>query len=97
MTVDPGFGGQRFITGVLSKIARLRAMIEQHGARCDLEVDGGINSETAPLVVNAGANVLVAGSSIYGDPNGAAAGIKRLRQSLDASGASGASGQPGQP
>ena len=97
MTVDPGFGGQRFITGVLSKIARLRAMVEQHGARCDLEVDGGINSETAPLVVNAGANVLVAGSSIYGDPNGAAAGIKRLRQSLDASGASGASGQPGQP
>src|SRR5690349_16121677 len=51
MTVDPGFGGQQFISSVLSKIARLRAMMEQHGARCDLEVDGGIHSETAPQVV----------------------------------------------
>jgi ribulose-phosphate 3-epimerase len=85
MTVDPGFGGQAFINGVLSKIARLRAMIEQHGARCDLEVDGGIHSETAPLVVKAGANVLVAGSAVFGDKDGVAAGIGRLRQAIGAS------------
>ena len=89
MTVDPGFGGQQFITSVLSKIARLRAMIEQHGARCDLEVDGGIHSETAPLVVKAGANVLVAGSAVFGDPNGVAAGIQRLRQAIEAAEAPG--------
>lgn len=84
MTVDPGFGGQQFISGVLEKITRLRAMIEQHNAHCDLEVDGGIHVETAPLVVNAGANVLVAGSAVYGDKDGVAAGIKRLRQAISA-------------
>lgn len=94
MTVDPGFGGQQFITSVLPKIARLRAMIEQHGARCDLEVDGGINAETAPQVVKAGANVLVAGSAVYGDREGVAAGIHRLRQA--AASAEGSPGQPGQ-
>jgi ribulose-phosphate 3-epimerase len=93
MTVDPGFGGQQFITSVLSKIARLRAMIEQHGARCDLEVDGGIHAETAPLAVKAGANVLVAGSAVYGDREGVAAGIRRLRQAIEASGSAGTSGQ----
>lgn len=82
MTVDPGFGGQQFISGVLPKIARLRAMIEQHGASCDLEVDGGIHAETAPLVVKAGANVLVAGSAVYGDRDGVTAGIQRLRQAI---------------
>lgn len=82
MTVDPGFGGQQFISGVLPKIARLRAMIEQHGTSCDLEVDGGIHAETAPLVVKAGANVLVAGSAVYGDRDGVAAGIQRLRQAI---------------
>ncbi len=79
MTVDPGFGGQALIPGTLPKIERLRAMISQHQATCDLEVDGGVHSETAPLVVRAGANVLVAGSSVYGDPDGVAAGISRLR------------------
>ena len=79
MTVDPGFGGQAFIPTTVPKIERLRAMISQHQATCDLEVDGGIHSETAPLVVKAGANVLVAGSSVYGDPGGVAAGISRLR------------------
>lgn len=82
MTVDPGFGGQDFIESMLSKVERLRAMIGQHGARCDLEVDGGIHAETAPRVVRAGANVLVAGSAVYGDPQGAAAGIARLRAAL---------------
>ena len=93
MTVDPGFGGQQFITGVLSKITRLRAMIEQHGARCDLEVDGGIHAETAPLAVKAGANVLVAGSAVYGDREGVAAGIRRLRQAVEAVEASGSPGE----
>ncbi len=82
MTVDPGFGGQEFIAAMLPKIERLRAMIAQHGARCDLEVDGGIHVGTAPLAVRAGANVLVAGSAVYGDPSGVAASIARLRAAL---------------
>jgi ribulose-phosphate 3-epimerase len=79
MTVDPGFGGQAFIPSTLPKIERLRAMISQHQAGCDLEVDGGIHSDTARAVVLAGANVLVAGSSVYGDAEGVAAAISRLR------------------
>lgn len=79
MTVDPGFGGQSFIASMLPKIERLRAMIAQRGAHCDLEVDGGIHAETAPLVVRAGANVLVAGSSVYGDAAGVGPAIARLR------------------
>jgi ribulose-phosphate 3-epimerase len=82
MTVNPGFGGQSFIQSTLGKIERLRAMIALHGAACDLEVDGGIHAETAPLVVRAGANVLVAGSAVYDDPGGVAAGIARLRAAI---------------
>jgi ribulose-phosphate 3-epimerase len=79
MTVNPGFGGQEFIASTLGKIERLRALIAQHIASCDLEVDGGIHEQTAPLVVRAGANALVAGSAIFGDKEGVAAAIKRLR------------------
>lgn len=86
MTVDPGFGGQGFISSMLPKIERLRTMIEQHGAHCDLEVDGGIHAETAPLVVRAGANVLVAGSAVFGDPAGVAAAIQTLRQAAESAG-----------
>ncbi len=82
MTVDPGFGGQDFIQPMLSKIERLRGMMDGRGLRCDLEVDGGIHAETAPLAVRAGANVLVAGSAVYGDPGGAAAGLAKLRAAL---------------
>jgi ribulose-phosphate 3-epimerase len=82
MTVDPGFGGQDFIPAMLPKIERLRAMIAQHGAHCDLEVDGGIHTVTAPQVVRAGANVLVAGSAVYGDADGVAAAIARLRAAI---------------
>ena len=82
MTVDPGFGGQDFIVSTLPKIERLRAMIAQHGARCDLEVDGGISATTAPQAVRAGANVLVAGSAVYGDAGGVAAAIARLRTAI---------------
>lgn len=82
MTVNPGFGGQSFIRETLPKIERLRAMIQQHSATCDLEVDGGVTSDTAPDAVRAGANVLVAGSAVYGAQGGAAAGIAALRAAL---------------
>ena len=82
MTVNPGFGGQTFIRETLLKIERLRGMIQQCGATCDLEVDGGIAPETAPDVVRAGADVLVAGSAVYGAPGGVAAGIAALRAAL---------------
>ena len=81
MTVDPGFGGQSFISNSLSKIQRLRTMIEQHHASCDLEVDGGISVQTAALATHAGANVLVAGTAVFGHPEGIAAGITALRES----------------
>jgi ribulose-phosphate 3-epimerase len=86
MTVDPGFGGQDFIAPMLSKIERLRGMLDTRRLPADLEVDGGIHAETAPLVVRAGANVLVAGSAVYDDPGGPAAGLATLRAAV-ASGA----------
>lgn len=65
MTVNPGFGGQSFIPAVLSKIRRLRRILDDRGLTTELEVDGGINLETASCVVKAGANVLVAGSAVF--------------------------------
>jgi ribulose-phosphate 3-epimerase len=82
MTVDPGFGGQPIIRSTLPKVERLRAMLAARNLACDIEVDGGINAETAPVAVRAGANVLVAGSAVYGHPGGAAAGIAALRAAL---------------
>ncbi len=82
MTVNPGFGGQEFIPEVLSKLRRLRQMINLQRPGCDLEVDGGIHSKTAPLVVEAGANVLVAGSAIFNRQASVAEAIQRLRESL---------------
>lgn len=69
MTVEPGFGGQAFMTHQLDTIRRVREIIGQYNPSCDLEVDGGINPVTARQVVEAGANVLVAGSSVYGAPD----------------------------
>ena len=66
MTVEPGFGGQAFMDSQLETIRRVRAIVNQYNPACELEVDGGITPKTAPLVVEAGANVLVAGSAIYG-------------------------------
>lgn len=66
MTVNPGFGGQKFIPSVLDKIIRLSEMIKNRGLCIDIQVDGGINKTTAPKVIAAGANILVAGSAIYG-------------------------------
>ena len=79
MTVNPGFGHQHFIRGTLPKIRRVRQMIEQTNPDCELELDGGIDPDTAPLGVAAGANVLVAGSAIFGAADGVAAAMKRLR------------------
>jgi len=83
MTVNPGFGHQRFIHTTLPKIRRVRQMIDEIKRDCDLEVDGGIDATTAPLVVDAGANVLVAGSAIFGDREGVAAAMKGLRAAVD--------------
>ena len=83
MTVNPGFGAQHFIHTTLPKIRRVRQMIEQLKPGCDLEVDGGIDATTVPLVVDAGANVLVAGSAIFGENDGVAAAMKRLRTAVE--------------
>lgn len=82
MTVNPGFGHQQFIHTTLPKIMRVRQMIERLNPGCDLEVDGGIDRETARLAVEAGANVLVAGSAVFGDTEGVSAGMKSLNASL---------------
>ena len=66
MTVEPGFGGQAFMESQLETIRQVRAVIEKYNPACELEVDGGISPSTAPLVVEAGASVLVAGSAVYG-------------------------------
>ncbi len=80
MTVNPGFGGQAFIPAMLDKIAALRATIDASGRAIELEVDGGVTAETAPLAVKAGADVLVAGSAVFtGAPADYAANIARLR------------------
>ncbi|MEE9285751.1 MAG: ribulose-phosphate 3-epimerase [Dehalococcoidia bacterium] len=82
MTVNPGFGGQRFIEGVLPKIQRLRSALDEGGYRAELEVDGGVNAETAPAVVRAGGRVLVAGSAIFNDREPVAQAMDRLRRSV---------------
>ncbi|HAJ20917.1 MAG TPA: ribulose-phosphate 3-epimerase, partial [Rhodospirillaceae bacterium] len=80
MSVNPGFGGQSFISSQLDKIARLRKMIDATGRDIDLEVDGGINFETAPQAIAAEADVLVAGTATFkGGPDAYADNIRRLR------------------
>ncbi|NBO18680.1 MAG: ribulose-phosphate 3-epimerase [Proteobacteria bacterium] len=80
MSVNPGFGGQAFLPSQLKKIRELRAMITATGRHIDLEVDGGINPETAKQVIAAGADVLVAGSAVFsGDASGYASRIAALR------------------
>jgi ribulose-phosphate 3-epimerase len=83
MTVNPGFGHQHFIHTTLPKIQRVRRMIEQIKPGCELELDGGIDPTTANLGVAAGAEVLVAGSSIFGDHEGVEAAMKRLRAAIE--------------
>jgi len=78
MTVEPGFGGQQFIASSPLKIRRVREV----APNVDLEVDGGIDARTAPLVVREGASLLVAGSSVFSHPGGVAAGIMALRNAV---------------
>jgi ribulose-phosphate 3-epimerase len=80
MTVNPGFGGQSFLAGTLPKIRTIRRMIDAARPGCELEVDGGIDEDTASLVVEAGARVLVAGSAIFGAPQGVSAAMELLRR-----------------
>ena len=78
MSVNPGFGGQKFIHGSLSKVSRLKTMIDQQNRPILIQVDGGINDITAPQIINAGADILVAGSAIFGNADLAVA-IQKLK------------------
>jgi ribulose-phosphate 3-epimerase len=82
MTVNPGFGGQQFLPTMLPKMARLLAMANEQGRQIDIEVDGGINEDTIVAAVEAGANMIVAGTVIFQHRQGAAAGIAALRSRL---------------
>ena len=82
MSVNPGFGGQQFLPGALRKIRQVRQMLDERGLTAEIEVDGGIDTHTAPLVVEAGATVLVAGQAVFGDVDGVAAAISKLRRSI---------------
>jgi ribulose-phosphate 3-epimerase len=82
MSVNPGFGGQKFISEVLPKTRQLRQMIKDSGRAIDLEIDGGVNTETAPACVAAGVNVLIAGSSVYNPKFSVKAGIDALKKSI---------------
>ncbi len=79
MTVNPGFGGQRYISGINSKIRSLRTMADEHDHHIDIEVDGGINNATIGEAMAAGANVAVAGTCVFQNENGISAGIAELR------------------
>ena len=78
MSVNPGFGGQKFIPAVLPKVERVRNMIEKSGRDIELEIDGGVNFDNIGEIINAGANVIVAGNTVFSAPDPAEA-ISRLR------------------
>jgi ribulose-phosphate 3-epimerase len=83
MSVNPGFGGQAFIERALVKLRELRALIDERNPDCDLEVDGGIGIENIERAVEAGATMLIAGSSVYGAPDPAQA-LRDMRRRIDA-------------
>lgn len=83
MTVNPGFGGQKFISGMLAKVTQIRQMARAIGRDIDIEIDGGVNDQTAIQVVQAGANLLVAGSAVFGHRDGIKGGIDAIRESLN--------------
>jgi ribulose-phosphate 3-epimerase len=85
MSVNPGFGGQRFIPSAIDKLKAVRALIARSGRSIRLAVDGGIDARTAPQVVAAGADVLVAGSAVFGGTGDLAANIRSLRESVRSS------------
>ncbi len=80
MSVNPGFGGQDFIGGMVDKVAKVRAMLDEQGLTAELEVDGGIRPDRARTVVEAGATVLVAGSAVYASETNVADAIARIRR-----------------
>lgn len=82
MTVEPGFGGQKLIQSQLDTVHRVRELIDRINPTCHLEIDGGVTMQTAPASVRAGANVLVAGSAVFGSPDPAAA-IEKLKTCID--------------
>ena len=85
MSVNPGFGGQSFIAEALEKVSAVRAMIDGRGRAIDLEIDGGINADTARTAIAAGADVLVAGTASFaGGPSAYAGNIRQLRGAADA-------------
>jgi ribulose-phosphate 3-epimerase len=81
MTVNPGYGGQRFIWSMTDKVSSVRSMLDERGLEAELEVDGGIGPSTAKMVVDAGARVLVAGSAVYNGETTVAEAIARIRES----------------
>jgi ribulose-phosphate 3-epimerase len=83
MTVNPGFGGQAFIDGMLGKIVRLRAELDSRGLKAELEVDGGINASNASAAVKAGARVLVAGAAVFSAGTSVKNAMKAIRDSLE--------------
>jgi ribulose-phosphate 3-epimerase len=82
MTVNPGFGGQRFIGRMIDKITLVRDALDRRNATAELEVDGGIDASTAPRVVAAGAQVLVAGTAVFGHARGPGEGVRALRAAV---------------
>jgi ribulose-phosphate 3-epimerase len=82
MTINPGFGGQAFIPETLPKIRTLHQMLQQRNLTCDIEVDGGINEQTIPQVVQAGANLLVAGSAVYNNKESVEQALAKLRKAI---------------
>lgn len=84
MSVNPGFGGQAFIPASYDKVFRARALVEaRRPGRVEVQVDGGVSAQTAPRLVEAGATVLVAGSAVFGHPDGAAAGVRAIRTAVE--------------
>ncbi len=84
MSVNPGFGGQQFLPQTYERVRTVRRWLSEIGSEAELQVDGGVTASNAHQLVQAGASVLVAGSSVYG-PDGAAAGLERLRRAVEKS------------
>ena len=84
MSVNPGFGGQSYIEESTAKLGRARAMLDEVGSDAELEVDGGVGVSNVEEIVSAGASVVVAGSAVYGHPDGAAAGVRAIRSASGA-------------
>jgi len=82
MTVNPGFGGQKFMEYPLKKVRLLREILDRRNRNCEIEVDGGIAPQNAARVVEAGAGVLVAGTSVFGHPEGPEEGVRSLMQAV---------------